>query len=68
MTAINTCFCLEYLNKLVNEYNNTHHGFLVKNLLMLVILVLILKNETDHKAFKFKLDTRVRSKKHKKYF
>ena len=32
---------LPYLNKLVDQYNNTYHHFINKNLLMLIILPLL---------------------------
>ena len=42
MTANDTKSYLGYLNKLVNEYNNSH-VLLVKNLLMLIILLRLKK-------------------------
>ena len=39
MRANGTKFYLPYLNKLLDEYNNTYHNFINKNLLLLIILL-----------------------------
>ena len=39
MTAPNSRSYLDYLDKLVDEYNNIYHRSIVKNLLMLIILL-----------------------------
>ena len=38
MTANNSKSYLPYFNKLVDQYNNTYHYSINKNLLMLIIL------------------------------
>ena len=39
MAANDSKYDLSHLNKLVDQYNNTYHHSLLKNLLMLIILL-----------------------------
>ena len=43
MTTNDSKSYLSYVNKLVDEYNNTYHLLLVENLLMLIILLSLKK-------------------------
>ena len=58
-----------YLNELVDQCNNPYHHYIdKKNLLILIILLWLKKNETTPKASKFKFYDRVRIIKYKNIF
>ena len=65
MTANNSKSCLLYLNKLVNQYNNTCHHFINKKPINADYFAFTEKFETNHKAPKFKFNDRVRITKYK---
>ena len=48
------------MNKLVNEYNNSYHSSIGKNSVDANCSSLTEKNESGHKAAKFKVDDRVK--------
>ena len=51
---------LSYLNKLVDEYNNSYHCHIGKKTLVMLIIVLCVKNnETNSKSPKFKVGDKV---------
>ena len=54
MTANNSKNYLPYLNKLVDQYNNTYHHSINKKYINADYSALTEKIETDHKAPKFK--------------
>ena len=68
MTANDSKSYLAYLNKLVDQYNNTYHHSINKNLLMLIILLWLKKIVTNPKAPKFKVNDRVTITLHKIIF
>ena len=68
ITANRNKFCLSYLNKLIEEYNNTSHHYIPTKPINLNYSVLIEKNETNPKAPRFKVNVRVRIKKYKNVF
>ena len=59
MTANNSKSYLSYLNKLVDQYNKTHHSVSKKSF-NADYYALTEKIETNHKAPKFKVSDRVR--------
>ena len=59
---------LGYLNKLVNEYNNTYHRFIRKNPIHADYFVLTKEISSSQKAPKFKVGDRVRITKYKNVF
>ena len=58
MTANDSKSSLPYLNKLVDQYNNTHHYSIGKKTVNADYYVLTEKSETNPKAPKFKVDDR----------
>ena len=60
MTANNNKSYLPYLNKLVDQYNNTYHHSINKNPINTDYSTLTEKIETNPKAPKFKVNDRVR--------
>ena len=62
MTAYDSKSYLSYLNKLVDQYNNTFHHSINKNLLMLIILLWLKKMIP---ILKFKVNDTVRITKYK---
>ena len=67
MTANDSKFCLPYLNKLVDQYNNTYHHSINKKPIDSDYSALTEKFETNPKARKFKVN-RVRITKYKNIF
>ena len=59
--------CLGYLNKLVNQYDNTYH-YINKKYINADSSAFTEKIQTKHKAPKFKVNNRVRITKHKNIF
>ena len=59
MTANDSKFYLLYLNKLVNQYNNTYHHSINKKPVNADFSALTEKSETNSKAPKFKVNDRV---------
>ena len=59
---------LLYLNKLVDQYNNTYHHSINKKTINTDYFALTEKSETNHKAPKFKVNDRVRITKHNNIF
>ena len=59
MTANHSKFYLSYLNKVVDQYNNTYHYSLNKNPINVNYSALPEKNETNSKPPKFKVKDRV---------
>ena len=57
---------LVYLNKLMNQYNNTYCLSIDKNLLMMIILIKLKKFKINPKAPKFKVDEELPSIKYLK--
>ena len=55
MTAHNSKSYLAYLNKLIDQYNNTYHHFIYKNLLMLIILLSLKKLSRILRLLNFRL-------------
>ena len=68
MIANNSKSYLSYLNILAEQYSNTYHHSVNKNILMLIILFWLEKTETNPKAPKFKVNHRVRITKNKNIF
>ena len=60
MTTNDSKSYLSYLNKLVDQCNNTYHSSINKKLINADQSVLIKKNETNSEAPKFKVNHRVR--------
>ena len=60
MTANDSRSYLSYLNKLVDQYNNTHHHSIYKESIKADYSALTEKIETNPKAPKFKVNDRVR--------
>ena len=61
-------YYLPYLNKLVEQYNNTYHYYLNKKTINADYFALTEKIETNHKGPKFKVNDRVRITKYKNSF
>ena len=68
MTANDSKSYLSYLNKLVDQYNNTYHYSINKKLVNADYSGLTEKIETNPKAPKFKVNDRVRITKYKNIF
>ena len=68
MTANDNKSYLPYLNKLVDQYNNTYHHSINKNPINADYSALNEKIETNPKAPKFKVNDRVRITKYKNIF
>ena len=60
MTANRSKSYLLYLNKLVDQYNNTYHHSINKKPISADYSALTEKIETNHKALKFKVNDKVR--------
>ena len=56
---------LGYVNKFVDEYNNTYHRCIVKKLIEAHYSALTEKTESIHKALKFKIGHKFRITKYK---
>ena len=56
MTPNDSKSFLSYLNKLVDQYNNTYHRSINKKPINADYSALTKKNETNHKAPKFKVN------------
>ena len=67
MTANGSRSCLPYLNKLVDQCNNTYHS-IIKRPINAVYSALTEKIETNHKTPKFKVNDRVRMIRYKNIF
>ena len=59
---------LSYLNKLVDQFSNTYHQSINKNLLIFIIILWLKKIEINPKAPKFKVNHRVRITKYNNIF
>ena len=68
MTANNSKSYLSYLNKLVDQYNNTYHHSINKKPINADYSALTEKIETNLKAPKFKVNESVRITKYKNIF
>ena len=68
MAANDSKSYLSYLNKLVDQYNNTYHHSINKKPINADYSVLTEKIETNSKASKFKFNDRVRITKCKNIF
>ena len=68
MTANNNKSYLPYLNKLVDQYNNTYHHFVNKKLINADYSAFTEKIETNPKALKFKVNDSIRISKYKNIF
>ena len=68
MTANDSKSYLPYLNKLVDQYNNTYHHFINKKPINADYSVLTENIESNTKAPKFKVKDRVRITKYKNIF
>ena len=68
ITANDSKSYLPYLNKLVDQYNNTYHRSINKKPINADYFVLTEKIETNHKAPRFKVNDRVRITKYKNIF
>ena len=68
MTATNIKFYLSYLNKLIDQYNNTYHHSINKKPINADYFALTKKTETIPKAPNFKVNDRVRITKYKNIF
>ena len=68
MTANDSKSYLSYLNKLVDQYNNTYHHSINKKPINADYSALTEKIETNSKAPKFKVNDRVRITKYKNIF
>ena len=68
MTANDSRYYFGYLNKLLDEYNNTNQIFIGKKPGYADYYVLTEEIESSHKAPKFKVGDRVRIKKYKNIF
>ena len=67
MTANGSRSCLPYLNKLVDQCNNTYHS-IIKRPINAVYSALTEKIETNHKTPKFKVNDKARITKYKNIF
>ena len=65
MTANDSKYYLPFLNKLVDQYNNTYHHFISKKPITVDYSALNEKIETNLKALKFKVNDRVGITKYK---
>ena len=68
MTANDSKSYLPYLNKLVDQYNNTYHHYINEKPTNADYSVLTEKIETNSKAPRFKMNERVRITKYKNIF
>ena len=68
MTANDSKYYLSYLNKLVDQYNNTYHNSIGKEPINVDYSHLTENIETNTKAPKFKVNDRVRITKYKNTF
>ena len=68
MTANDRKSYLSYLNKLVDQFNNTYNHSINKKTINTDYSALTEKIETNHKAPKFKVNDRARIKKNKNIF
>ena len=68
VTANDSKSYLPYLNKLVDQYNNTYHHSINKKLIDADYSPLTGRTETNPKAPKFKMNARVRIIKYKNIF
>ena len=68
MTANDSKSYLPYLNKLVDQYNNTSHYSITKKPINADQSAFTEKIETNHKAPKFKVNDRVRITKYQNSF
>ena len=68
MTAYNNKSYFPYLNKLVDQYNNTYHHSINKKLINANYFGLLKQIETNSKALKFKVNERVRITRYKNIF
>ena len=68
MTANDSKSYLGYLNKLVDQYNNTYHCSIGKKPIDVDYSALNEDTESSHKAPKFKVGDRVRITKYKNNF
>ena len=68
MTANDSKSYLSYLNKLVDQYNNTYHHSINKKPINADYSALTEKIVTNSKALKFKVNERVRIAKYKDIF
>ena len=68
MTANNSKFYLSYLNKLVDQYNNTYHHSINKKLFYADYSALTEKIETNSQAPKSEVNDRVRTTRYKNIF
>ena len=68
MAANDRKSCLSYLNKLVDQYNNTYRHSIGKKPINADYSALNEKIETNLKAPKFKVNNRVRTTKYKNIF
>ena len=68
MTANDSKSYLGYLNKLVDEYNNTYHYSIVRKPVESNFFALTEEIETDHESPKFKVGDRVAITKYKNIF
>ena len=68
MTAIDSQFYLSYLNKLVEQYDNTYHHSVNKKPINTNYFALTEKIESNSKARWFKVNYRVRNTKYKNVF
>ena len=66
--ACNSCSYLDYLDKLVDEFNHTFHHSIVKTLIHANYSALSQEIEINLNAPKFKVGCRVRITKHKSIF
>ena len=68
MTADDSKSCLSYLNKLVDQYNNTYHHVIGKKIFNAHYSALTENIETNPNAPKFILNDRVRINRYKNIF
>ena len=59
---------LSYLNKLVDQFSNTYHQSINKNLLIFIIILWLKKIEINPKAHRVKVNHRVRITKYNNIF
>ena len=68
MTADDSKFYLSYLNKLVDQYNNTYHHSIGKKPINANYSALTKKIETNPKAYRFRVTDRARITKYNNIF
>ena len=68
MTANDSKYYLSYLNRLVDQYNNTYHHSINKKPIYADYSALTENIETNSKASKFKVNDRFRISKYKNTF